>query len=78
MSDRPNTAELSTIESRYMRMGDRIVVEPADGQDFEATVLACHGWGLIHGVMDWQMQRDDGETFTYGIHISAPVKVVSR
>ena len=65
------------IESRFLKMGDRIVVEPADGEDFEATVEFCIGWGLVHGVMNWQMRRDDGGTFSYGIPITAPVQVVT-
>lgn len=65
------------IESQFMRMGDRIVVEPAEGEEFEAEVVICQGWGLVHGVMNWTMHRDGGESFTYGIHVNAPVRVVS-
>lgn len=64
------------IESRFMRSGDRIIVEPADGEAFEANVLHPLGWGLVHGIFNWRMQRDDGETFTYGIHVNTPVQVV--
>ena len=72
-----NTKAGRTIESKSLRMGDRIVVEPFEGKDFEATVLCCAGWGMVHGVMNWQMRRDDGHTFTYGLPIDAPVKVVT-
>ena len=66
------------VESQFMRMGDRIIVEPAEGDTFEAVVVTCLGWGMAHGVMDWQMRRvDDSERFTYGIHVNAPVTVVS-
>lgn len=66
-----------TIASQFMRMGDRILVEPSEGEPFEATVEHCLGWGLVHGVMNWKMRRGDGETFTYGIHVNTPVQVVS-
>ncbi len=66
-----------TIESQFMRVGDRILVEPAEGEDFEAEVGMCLGWGVVHGVMNWRMRRDDGKTFTYGIHVNTPVQVVS-
>jgi hypothetical protein len=71
------TAE--TIPSRQMRMGDRILVEPREGEPFEAEVVICQGWGLVHGVMDWQMRHVDGdrETFTYSIPIDAPVQVIA-
>lgn len=77
MSQSKHEAETPTIESQFMRMGDRIIVEPAEGESFEARVVMCLGWGLVHGVMNWQMSRDDGETFTYGIHVNAPVRVMS-
>jgi hypothetical protein len=77
MSEPSLSPDIEPIESRFMRMGDQIVVEPYEGEDFEATVVSCLGWGLVHGVMDWQMRRvDDGERFTYGIHINAPVRVI--
>ena len=67
-----------TIPSIHMQMGDRIIVEPAEGEDFEATVRFCMGWGLVHNVMMWKLSRDDGTEFTYGIHIDAPVRVVMK
>ena len=66
-----------TILSTSLRSGDRIIVEPSDGKPFEAIVLGCLGWGLVHGVMDWQMRRDDGNEFTYGLPVTAPVQVLS-
>ena len=65
-----------TIESRYMQMGDRIVVEPKGAPEFVARVHHCMGWSLVHGVMDWAMERENGSGFTYSIHIDAPVRVV--
>lgn len=66
----------TTKLSGEMRSGDRIMVEPAHREDFPATVELCLGWSLVHGVMDWQLRRDDGEVFTYGIHVSSPVRVL--
>ena len=70
-------SDSSKVPSRQMKMGDRILVEPAEGEPFEATVVACAGWGLVHGVMNWLMRRDDGDQFTYGVHVDAPVQVIS-
>lgn len=68
---------MKVIESKYLRSGDRIIVEPMNGEEFEARVIGCNGWGLVHNVMNWTMRRDDNEEFTYGIHVDAPVQVVS-
>lgn len=68
----------TVIESVHLRMGDRVLVEPYEGEEFEATVVMCLGWGLVHGVMDWKMRRDDGTEFTYGLPIAAPVPLLER
>ena len=65
------------ILSRSMQMGDRVVVEAEGMEPFEARVKVCAGWSLVHGVMDWEMERDNGETFLYAIHIDAPIQRVS-
>jgi len=70
---------LPEIPSAHMKRGDIIIVEPKDGGNFEAEVIDCYGWGLVNGVMDWLMERrDDGQQFTYSIHIETQVQVVAR
>jgi hypothetical protein len=66
------------IPASSMRAGDRIVIEPAHSPNFEAVVAYPRGWGLVHGVLDWQMARDNGDEFIYSIHFSTPVTVVNR
>lgn len=67
---------MTAIRSMGLRGGDRIIVEPANAEPFEATVVICLGWGLVHGVANWHMRKDDGTEFTYGIPVEAPVEVV--
>lgn len=64
--------------SRQMSMGDRILVEPPDMEPFEATVHHCRGWGIVNGVLDWDMVRDDRSEFVYSIHKDAPVHIISK
>ena len=64
--------------SWQMHMGDRILVEPEGAEPFEARVQICRGWGIVHGVLNWDMVRDDGSSFVYSIHKDAPVHVIGK
>lgn len=72
------TEEDLTWPSRQMRMGDRVLVEAEGIEPFEATVYHCRGWGLVHGVLDWDMVRDDRSEFVYSIHKDAPVHIMNK
>lgn len=62
----------------WLALGDRILIEPAEGEAFEATVLIHHGWGRVRGEMIIGCRRDDGSTFSYGIWYDAPVTVINH
>lgn len=66
----------TTIPAMALRLGDRFVVEPGAGDDFEATLTAHYGWGMTHGAIDLTARRDDGDEFLYSIHYAAPVRVI--
>lgn len=66
-----------TKAAMSLSRGDRIVVEAEGMPDFEATVTAHLGWGLVHGVLNLGIRKDDGTEMTYGIGAKSPVKVVN-
>lgn len=68
---------MTTIRAGMMQRGDRVLVEPLNAANFEATVTRCRGWSVVHGVMDWQMARDDGTEFVYSMPVDAPVELTS-
>lgn len=67
-----------TIPAMALRLGDRFVVEPGDGDDFVATLTGHHGWGLVHGCIDLAARRDgEGGEFLYSIHYETPVRLAA-
>lgn len=65
-----------TKTARQLREGDRILIEAAGMEPFEATLIAHLGWGLVHGVWIIKCRRDDGTEFTYDLRGDSPVTVV--
>ena len=55
-----------TLPAMALAGGDRFVVETPGRPPFDATVIAHHGWGLVHGVIEIDC-RSGEERFIYGI-----------